>query len=137
MRAEGWPSRPTVASANAVGSGRRSIPTRRASSRSAAKRAIGSEVGSSYDGATRALAVVTIEQAAQRAEHTAFLTAAAAGARRRSKDPVGQARERQRLEYDTPRTGELDEEQSLTAEQRRLDARHHLNVVVDALLHSD
>src|SRR5688500_17745694 len=128
MRADGCPSRPTVARANAVGSGRHSAPTRRAASSSAAKRTIGSGVGSSNDGATPALATVAVEQAAERAEHAALFAPPAAGARCRSDDAVGEPGEWQRLEHDAARSGQLDEEQPFATEQRRLDPRHHLDV---------
>src|SRR5206468_754508 len=70
-------------------------------------------------------------------EDPTLLTASATGARRRGDDAVGQARERQRLQDDATWPRELRKEQSLAAEERGLDAGHHLNVVVHRLFQSD
>ena len=51
------------------------------------------------------------------------------------RDPVREAGEGQGLQDDATGAGQLHEEQAFTAEQRRLDARHHLDVVVDRIFH--
>src|SRR5687768_8515769 len=138
MRTDGWPDSPTVARANDVGSGRRSAPTSRAAASSAVNRSNGSRSGAS---ACAPLLIVAEEpthhRAAEATEDGAFLRARSTRARRCGDDPIGEPRERHRLEQDPTRSGERGEEQALTAEERGLDPRHHLDVVLDLLLHRD
>src|SRR6478609_3676080 len=136
MRTEGCPSSPTVARANAVGSGRRSGPTLVATASSSTKRSNGSR------SATKVVESLLIapedaaeKGAAEPTEHAAFLLATAARARRGGDDPVGEPREGHRLQDHLSRARERGEEEPLSAEQRRLHPRDELDVVLDALLH--
>src|SRR4051812_40232995 len=114
MRTDGWPSSPTVPSANAVGSGRRSGPTSRAAASSVVKWSNGSRTGA---GAGASLLIPTEDAAEQRAtepaEHTSFLHARAPRARRGSDNAVGESREGHRLQQYAARSGERREEQPL------------------------
>src|SRR6185503_13643236 len=130
MRTFGAPSASTVPSAKAVGSGRRSRETALASFSNATKRSIG-------------LSGISAVTAEDRTNHAAQHRAAKASSRRpaalldvrRRDDAVRQARERQRLEQYAAWSAEPRKEQSFPAEERRLHAGHHFDVVLDPLLH--
>src|SRR4051812_43071488 len=131
MRTDGWPPSPTVPSANAVGSGRRSTPTSRASASSAVNRSNGSRRGASGGASLIATEDAAEQRATEPTEHAAFLDARAAGTRRRRDDAVGETRERHRLEDHAAGPRESGEEEPFAAEERRLDAGHHLDVVAN------
>src|SRR3569833_3236228 len=61
----------------------------------------------------------------------------AAVIRRRGENAVGETGERHRLQQYATRPLQSGEEEPFAAEQGRLDARHHLNVVVDTRVHRD
>src|SRR5262245_8017766 len=81
--------------------------------------------------------VVAVQQTAERAEDRALAAATAAGLRRRRVDASSQAAERQRLQPHASRSAHRREEETLAAEERRLDAAHHLDVVAHRRLHTD
>jgi len=64
-------------------------------------------------------------------EDRPFPFSATTGLRGRLVDAVRQPAERQRLQPDPSRAGEVGEEQALTTEERRLDAAHELDVVAN------
>src|SRR5688500_10359433 len=83
------------------------------------------------------LIVVAVEQPTERAEHRAFADLSPAGIRGRRDDPVRQTRQRQRLQPDSPRTGERREEQACADKQRALPLADILNIEVDTRLERD
>src|SRR6185369_10525909 len=138
MRTDGCPSAPTVARANAVGSGSRSGPTSVATASSSTNRSNGSRSSTPIAGTLLIATEHTAEdRAAEPTEHASFLLARAARTRRRGNDPVGEPREGHRLKDHPSGPRERGEEQSFPAEQRRLHPGHELDVVLDACLHRD
>ena len=85
----------------------------------------------------RGTSVGPFTEPAESAKDAAFFTHPATGARRCRDDPISETRERQGLKNDASGAGELNEEQPFPTEQRCLDARHALNVVVDRRLQRD
>src|SRR5215831_9453838 len=65
------------------------------------------------------------------------LVAATAVVRRGGENAIGKARERHRLQDHPARATQRREEEAFSTEERRLDSGHHLNVVIDLLLHRD
>src|SRR5262249_11191476 len=90
---------------------------------------------------SRRLAVVD-HRADHSAEHARgseieALVAAPTVVRRGGEDAIGETRERHRLQNDATGSAQRRKEQTLTAKQRCLDSRHHLDVIIDLLLHRD
>src|SRR5262245_65900734 len=81
--------------------------------------------------------IIAVEHAAEHAEHASFFATGAASTWRRGDDAIGQAREGTRLQNHSTRPCQPDEEQPFAAKQRRLDAGHRRNVVVDSRLERD
>src|SRR5206468_12444820 len=83
-----------------------------------------------------ALLSVSINQVSQPSEYRSFFLSPS-GLRRRLVEPIGQPAERQRLQPHLAGTAQGREEQSFSAEERRLHAAHELDVVVDRRLQRD
>jgi len=83
------------------------------------------------------LAVYQVAETADVVQHRALALPATTGLRRRLVDPIGESAQRERLQPDPSRTGQVREEESFTPEERRLDATDELHVVGDARLQRD
>src|SRR5215475_11227158 len=81
--------------------------------------------------------LIAAEQVPYAAEERPFFATAATDSRHGLVDSTRKATEWQRLQPDTPRTGQRREKQPLAAEQRGLHAPHELNVVTHRRLQGD